>query len=585
FPRNDKRYLLNSISKEVLQFRFAREASNSIKRSGQSNFIRYGTASAVIGVVFYGYISSNDIHLDSSLMSPTEWRKRFNTIQSSASSDLSEISEETFISKKKKLEKKPNVPKIFTWEEVSKHNSKENGIWIISGSSVYDITEFVEAHPGGERIMLAAGRSIDPFWAVFTIHKSPQTLEILNEYKIGELDIRTKPPDEKDTKEALELLFANEPHRNPALIVRSARPCNAETPASNLNDFITPNENFFVRNHLPVPLVDEKSFALKLQIPNSKNQFSTTTVTYTLDDLKTNFPKTSIAATLQCAGNRRSDMSSFKATQGLQWENGAIGTAVWSGVLLRDVLQASGLTSNLANITGKHVVVSGADGYGASIPLRKAEMDAGDVMLAYEMNGESIPRDHGAPLRLVVPGNVAARSVKWVSTIEVTDDESYSHWQRKDYKGFNPSKVEITNDDYEAAKSIQEMPVQSAILSPRSGDVVNGNAVLVEGYAWSGGGRGINRVDVSVDGGKTWLEAKIQEANVPITGGTESDSLENRRWAWTKWQAEIGLDSTQKGEFEIVCKAIDSSYNVQPENMVGIYNQRGVLVNGWHRVH
>ena len=111
-------------------------------------------------------------------------------------------------------------------------------------------------------------------------------------------------------------------------------------------------------------------------------------------------------------------------------------------------------------------------GYGASIPVKKATDPNGDVLLAYEMNGETLPLDHGFPVRVVVPGHVAARSVKWLDRIVLSDDESYSHWQRQDYKGFSPSAT-LETSDYSSAQSIQELPVQSVILSPKNGQKAN----------------------------------------------------------------------------------------------------------------
>jgi sulfite oxidase len=108
-------------------------------------------------------------------------------------------------------------------------------------------------------------------------------------------------------------------------------------------------------------------------------------------------------------------------------------------------------------------------GYGASIPIQKANDPNGDVLLAYEMNGVPIPIDHGFPVRVIVPGHVAARSVKWLEKIVLSDEESYSHWQRQDYKGFSPSAT-LETSNYSLAESIQELPVQSAILSPKNGE-------------------------------------------------------------------------------------------------------------------
>jgi sulfite oxidase len=176
--------------------------------------------------------------------------------------------------------------------------------------------------------------------------------------------------------------------------------------------------------------------------------------------------------------------------------------------------------------------------------------------------------------------------VKWLDRIVLSDEESDSHWQRQDYKGFSPSAT-LETSNYSLAQSIQELPVQSAILTPKNGEKAlridrNGQTgILVkgifkqhlhEGYAWSGGGRGINRVDVSSDGGKTWIDAKL----------VQNESNWGKQWAWTKWEAFVPIYNFE--DAEIICKAVDSSYQSQPENFGSIYNVRGVLSNAWHRV-
>lgn len=158
----------------------------------------------------------------------------------------------------------------------------------------------------------------------------------------------------------------------------------------------------------------------------------------TFDQLK-DFPRYTVTAAIQCGGNRRSEMNRVKHLKGLSWQAGAIGNASWTGARLYDVLRFAGLPEDTA---AKHIQFEGydvgADGspYGASVPVAKAVNPHGDVILAYEMNGAPLPRDHGFPVRVVVPGVVGARNVKWVNRIIVADEESDSHWQQNDYKGW-----------------------------------------------------------------------------------------------------------------------------------------------------
>jgi sulfite oxidase len=126
--------------------------------------------------------------------------------------------------------------------------------------------------------------------------------------------------------------------------------------------------------------------------------------------------------------------------------------------------------------------------------IDKALSSNGDVLLAWEMNGEPLPRDHGYPLRVVVPGVVGARHVKWLSKIRPSRIESEAHWQRNDYKGFN-SSIDWDNVDWTSSPAIQDMPVTSAILEPAPNQQYDDDTdeVTVKGYAWSGGGRDIVR--------------------------------------------------------------------------------------------
>ncbi|XP_076967108.1 sulfite oxidase, mitochondrial [Tamandua tetradactyla] len=459
-------------------------------------------------------------------------------------------------------------PRIYTREEVSSHRTPETGIWVTLGCEVFDVTEFVDLHPGGpSKLMLAAGGPLEPFWALYAVHSQSHVREILAQYKIGELSPEDKAPPTLETSDP----YADDPPRHPALQVNSQRPFNAEPPPELLTEsYITPTPLFFTRNHLPVPNVDPDTYRLHVAGPPGTKSLS-----LSLDDL-CQFPKHEITVTLQCAGNRRSEMNQVKTVKGLEWRTGAISTARWAGARLCDVLAQAG--HHLCE-TEAHVCFEGLDSdstgsvYGASIPLTRAMDPEAEVLLAYEMNGEPLPRDHGFPVRVVVPGVVGARHVKWLGKISVESEESCSHWQRRDYKGFSPS-VDWDTVDFDSAPSIQELPVQSAITEPRDGEMVESGEVTVKGYAWSGGGRAVIRVDVSLDGGLTWQAAELDG----------EEQCPRKAWAWRLWQLQVPIPPGQK-ELDIVCKAVDDSYNVQPDTVAPIWNLRGVLSNAWHHVH
>ena len=456
-------------------------------------------------------------------------------------------------------------------EEISHHKTKDAGIWVTYGDGVYDITEFIEGHPGGSKILLAAGGSIEPFWDLYTIHQTEEVREILDEMRIGTIS-KASLERIRETMEATKNdPYKMEPTRHPAMVINSKKPFDAETPPEILTDhFYTPNELFMVRNHLPVPKLDANNYKLKISVQGEEP------IELTMEDLRTKFRRYTIAAAIQCAGNRRDGMNTHRKIYGAGSGFTAISNATWTGVRLCDVLSYVGLKEE--QTAAAHVEFLGWDTdisgepYGASIPLEKATDPRGDVLLAFEMNGQELPQDHGYPVRAIVAGFVGARNVKWLRRITVGNDESKLFWQKKDYKSSPPS-VHWDEFSFEDAPAINEWPVQSAICFPPTGASLNveDEQVTVKGYAYSGGGRSILRVDVSADGGQTWKTANLQQEK----------QLPFRAWAWTLWETELSLP---KGSMEIVCKAVDSSHNVQPESVSGIWNLRGFLNNSWHRV-
>jgi len=338
-----------------------------------------------------------------------------------------------------------------------------------------------------------------------------------------------------------------------------------------LKKFNTPNDIFYVRNHLPVPQVDAKTYSLEIDGINLKD------VTFSLQDIK-KFPKVSISATIQCGGNRRTEMGKDKPVAGLGWTGGAIGNAKWTGARLVDVLKTAGFKPESYKHPEKlHVKFDGLDTdqsgecYGASVPLSYLLDGNFDAILAYEMNDKPIPIDHGFPIRIILPGIVGARSVKWLSKVSISDEESQSPWQQRDYKVFSPS-VSLETVDFSAAPPIMDTPVTSYICSHDNGDKVKKGPLKLQGYAFSGGGRRIVRVEVSLDKGKTWNVARI----------SDNTNLEStRNWSWILWEANINMQTSA----EIWVKAVDSGYNQQPEDFKNIWNYRGLLSTAYHKIY
>ena len=460
----------------------------------------------------------------------------------------------------------------FSLQDIAKHKTEETGVWVTFGDGVYDITDFLHQHPGGsEKIVLAAGSSIEPYWAVFGAHNTDEVREILEELRIGNIASKDRGKKDKTKKEGP---YSNDPVRSPILKVNTLEPFTAETPPVLLPEsYLTPNDIFFVRNHLPVPHISAESYILEV---SGKGMDP---VRLSLEDLKSKFPKHTVTVTIQCAGNRRMDLADIKPVKGIPWTGGAIGNAEWSGASLRDVLLFAGLKEESGV---QHIHIEGLDTnpitgehYGASIPVETAMDPRGDCLLAYEMNGSEIPLDHGYPVRAIIPGIVGARSVKWLGRIVASREEYEGFWQQLDYKGFSPS-VNWDTVDFSSAPAIQELPVQSLICHPQAGaSIPEGEDLTLRGIAWSGGGRAIIRVDVSVDGGQSWHTAELTEGTQQRRG---------RAWAWTFWEATVPLPP-HEGEVEVCCKAVDLSYNVQPDTSAPIWNLRGCLSNAWHRIH
>lgn len=518
----------------------------------------------------------------------------------------------------------PSLPR-YRLSEVHQHDASSPAPWVVYQDKVYDITDWVAAHPGGDVILRAAGQSIDPYWAIFSIHNQAHVRDILDGYLIGFVHVDDLDPvDGRPPKTAIQDPFDDDPVRDPRLTTHTTKPCNAEPPNQDLDDdFLTPNELFYVRNHMWVPVVEGEAarggHTLTIELPDGEER------TYTLAELRTRFPTHRVTAVLQCSGNRRSDMTRHAGkTNGLQWGIGAISNAQWEGVRLMDVLADAGLKvadarahtlSSPSSVREKddddatktdpnthHVQFTGLEAYGASIPLSTALDPRNDVLLAFGMNGAPLPRDHGFPLRVVVPGHVAARSVKWLSKIVIADEESTSQWQRRDYKSFGPNE---RAPDWDKAPSIQEMPITSAITKVRAGACVREckagwvrqkleaaaaqqkqqqqqQPVALQGYAVAGGGRDVARVDVSLDGGRTWDQADlvVENEDQPFAAG-------NKAWAWKRWRyfGHLPLASSEPDRcVEIVVKATDTGYNSQPQTHASIYNVRGNLANAWHRV-
>ncbi len=289
------------------------------------------------------------------------------------------------------------------------------------------------------------------------------------------------------------------------LIQLADKPPNYESPLEYLRTPITPNDQFFVRYHLAdIPEVDAKTYKISVGGDGANGQAD-----ITLDDLK-KMPAVEVTAVNQCSGNRRGLSKPHVA--GVEWGYGAMGCAKWNGARLKDILDKVGVKTEAIEVG-----LNGADGpaidktpdFIKSIPLWKA-MDP-DTIIAYEMNGAPLPHLNGFPARLIVPGWTGTYWMKHLTNVNVLTKPQGGFWMKPAYRipvGKFPVVARFITQEDAASTPITEMVVNSLITSHRDGDKISRGKVTVSGLAWDGG-YGINKVDVSSDGGKTWNSATL----------------------------------------------------------------------------
>jgi DMSO/TMAO reductase YedYZ molybdopterin-dependent catalytic subunit len=292
------------------------------------------------------------------------------------------------------------------------------------------------------------------------------------------------------------------------LIKLSYRPPNYETPIEYFRTAITPNDAFFVRYHLAdIPEVDAKTWKVTVGGDGANGRAE-----LNLDDLK-KMPAQEIVAVNQCSGNRRGLFQPH--VPGVEWGYGAMGCARWKGVRLKEVLDKVGVKADAIE-----VAFDGADkgaldktpDFIKSIPVWRAVDES--TLIAYEMNGQPLPHFNGFPARIIVPGWTGTYWVKHVTSISVLTKPQGGFWMNPAYRvpvGKFPMVARFLSQETAANTPITEMVVNSWITSPLDGTRVKaGSTVTVGGIAWDGG-YGINKVEVSTDGGKVWVPATLGE--------------------------------------------------------------------------
>lgn len=361
---------------------------------------------------------------------------------------------------------------------------------------------------------------------------------------------------------------------------------NLETPPDILDKegFYTPSDMFFVRQHSAVPRIvqeggnpdDHEFFVEQVTHDETGNKTELKKMTLTLGQLKSDFKKVTISSMLSCSGQRRYEMNMVEKTGGaISWHN-SVGNATWGGVYLREILEKFGVSMDLK--ISKYVEFLGKEGYKGCVPFRKAMDPFGECLICWEMNGEPLHPDHGQPLRAIIPGYSSKCSSKWLTGISVRDKDC-EHGKHISYYKLFPTALKPGTEEYkehhkDPEYTIGELNVNSVIFEPHSCTPVTGAGPLrVTGYAHTGGGRPMSRVEVSGNGGKTWEQVRPLKQELNEAG---------QLWNWVRWEHTLSHFDPAAEDTEIVCRAWDCAGNTQPD--WPIWNYTGMLNNHLYRV-
>jgi DMSO/TMAO reductase YedYZ molybdopterin-dependent catalytic subunit len=339
----------------------------------------------------------------------------------------------------------------------------------------------------------------------------------------------------------------------------SERPLTGSVPAHEHDFDVTPSDRMFVRNNLLTPDIDINAHRLTIKGLVDKE------LVFSIEQLRSSFAAVTLQGMLECAGSGRS-MYSPRAS-GTPWlDTGGMGCPKWTGVRLADVLKAAGVKASGAHVAGQGGdpgMVPTAAPVIRSIPMRKA-MDE-NTLVAWAMNDAPLPKVHGYPLRLVVPGWVGSASTKWLHTLTVLDAPFKGTFMTNSYIAPKWPIQPGTKMPPEVV-STEAWPVKSMITSPApNARFKGGQRITVRGRAWVGEGE-IDRVEISSDEGKTWQRARL--ARSPD------------KYAWRTFTLDVTPE--RFGYTTFLARAWDDRGNPQPA--VPYWNPLGYFWNGWHRV-
>jgi DMSO/TMAO reductase YedYZ molybdopterin-dependent catalytic subunit len=356
--------------------------------------------------------------------------------------------------------------------------------------------------------------------------------------------------------------LVTQPQKAP-LVLLTDRPVQVETPRHYFLTPFTPNEAFYVRWHLETlpNSVDLKGWRLHVEGNVEKP------LALSLPDLFTRFKTVSVAAVNQCSGNSRSRLQ--PRVPGGQWGNGAMGNALWTGVKLREVLDAAGIKTGTVQVQfegldrGKGPEGNGSNRFLKSLDLNNSVID--ECILAFAMNDKPLPMLNGFPVRLVVPGYFATYWVKSLSWIRALDKVDDNFWMKTAYRIPDTPRGTTTPDEFKTGNvktiPIAKMPVRSFLISPDGSEKIPaGFPLKLQGIAFSGYG-GVKKVEFSDDNGANWHDARL---------GEEIGPYSFRTWQFA-WKPK------KPGKYQVAVRATDEKGNTQPDD--GVWNPSGYMWN------
>ncbi|ODV96273.1 hypothetical protein PACTADRAFT_2564 [Pachysolen tannophilus NRRL Y-2460] len=390
--------------------------------------------------------------------------------------------------------------------------------------------------------------------------------------------------------------------RDPRLLrLTGAHPFNAEAPLSLLYDtgFLTPAAIHFVRNHGPVPKVqDEEILNWEISIEGMVQN----PMVLTLRDLISEFTQYTVPITLVCAGNRRKEQNMVKKGAGFNWGAAGISNSLWTGAMLGDVIRKA-----KPHRKARFVWMEGADNpangaYGTCVRLPWVLDPERSIMLAYKQNGCLLEPDHGKPLRVVIPGVIGGRSVKWLKKLIVAETPSTNWYHYFDNKVLptmvTPEEAKANKEWWKDERyTVYNLNIQSIIVYPENRELMqfkdinseSNETYPVRGFAYNGGGIRVGRVEISLDRGKSWRlaeidypEDKYRDAGIFELFGGEVNVCERMSYlCWCFWKIDVKKIELKNAK-DIVVRAMDENMCVQPRDMY--WNVTSMLNNWWYRV-